>query len=150
MLQEEASRRRRFSGWTAWAVFAAISTAAVFLGHLGWSEYAHWRVAREAKQAAERRALFEQSSQGLQRNAVRQGLFDPHSAQFRNEQRIDGGYGWCGEVNAKNRLGAYVGFRRYVATVGQGKESAGPWFVRTADNYGADAFEDWWKLNCKP
>lgn len=37
-------------------------------------------------------------------------LFDPSSAQFRNT-RVKYGEKVCGEVNGKNRYGAYVGFR---------------------------------------
>ena len=40
-------------------------------------------------------------------------LFDPQSAEFRNEQTSNEG-SVCGEVNAKNRMGGYVGFSRYV------------------------------------
>ena len=40
-------------------------------------------------------------------------LFDPSSAQFRSLERgRDGAI--CGKVNAKNRLGAYVGFKDFV------------------------------------
>lgn len=39
---------------------------------------------------------------------VRSKLVDPDSAQFRNQS------GKCGEVNAKNRMGGYTGFKRYV------------------------------------
>lgn len=39
---------------------------------------------------------------------VRDALLDPSSAQFRNQN------GNCGEVNAKNRMGGYIGFNRYV------------------------------------
>jgi hypothetical protein len=41
-------------------------------------------------------------------------LKDPGSAQFRNE-RIDPTGALCGEVNAKNAMGAYVGFKKYVS-----------------------------------
>lgn len=44
------------------------------------------------------------------RDAVRARLKDPDSAQFRNQA------GWCGEVNAKNSLGGYVGYRRFIAS----------------------------------
>ena len=40
--------------------------------------------------------------------AVKSQLFDPSSAQFRNQK------GNCGEVNSKNKFGGYVGFNRYV------------------------------------
>lgn len=51
---------------------------------------------------------------------VKRKLVDPDSAQFRMHfPAARGGEGvWCGEVNAKNRLGGMVGFRRYVATIG--------------------------------
>jgi hypothetical protein len=50
-------------------------------------------------------------------------LFDPHSAQFRNllyrKSSID--ERWCGEINAKNRYGGYVGWKRFrVDIVGSG------------------------------
>ena len=43
---------------------------------------------------------------------------DPSSAQFRNvklQPYLDG-YVICGEVNAKNSYGAYVGYTRFVAS----------------------------------
>ncbi|MDH1858836.1 hypothetical protein N5D44_11095 [Acinetobacter junii] len=40
--------------------------------------------------------------------AVKSQLFDPSSAQFRNQK------GNCGEVNSKNKFGGYVGFNRYI------------------------------------
>lgn len=44
------------------------------------------------------------------RTLVVERLSDPQSAQFRNEV-IYGGTIVCGEVNARNRMGGYVGFR---------------------------------------
>ena len=44
------------------------------------------------------------------------GLFDPFSAHFRNERTYrlsNGQYAQCGEVNAKNRFGAYVGWKPF-------------------------------------
>ncbi len=55
------------------------------------------------------------------RDQVTQDFLDPESARFRNERavrRADGIY-VCGEVNGKNSLGAYVGYKHYWATVGQ-------------------------------
>jgi hypothetical protein len=45
-------------------------------------------------------------------------LFDPSAAQFRNLFVSERGAVrvLCGEVNGKNRMGAYVGFRRFYAT----------------------------------
>lgn len=46
------------------------------------------------------------------RAAVSEKLSDPSSAQFRNERSKEGGW-VCGEVNAKNAFGGYIGFKRY-------------------------------------
>ena len=43
-------------------------------------------------------------------------LSDPDSARFRNMgvyEKPLGGFVVCGEVNGKNRLGGYVGYRRF-------------------------------------
>jgi len=49
------------------------------------------------------------------REAVARTLIDPDSARFRNVESRDGTV--CGEVNGKNRMGAYTGYVRfYVAT----------------------------------
>ncbi|MYN42698.1 hypothetical protein GTP55_25470 [Duganella sp. FT109W] len=48
------------------------------------------------------------------RQLVADKLNDPLSAQFRNDRLID--YNWhCGEVNGKNAMGGYVGFRRFIS-----------------------------------
>jgi hypothetical protein len=49
----------------------------------------------------------------LVRGWVADTLKDPDSARFRNQKSV------CGEVNAKNSYGGYVGFRRFIA-VGKG------------------------------
>lgn len=43
-------------------------------------------------------------------------LIDPSSAQFRRVEvsRRPGGDRVCGEINGKNRMGAYAGFTRFV------------------------------------
>lgn len=43
-------------------------------------------------------------------------LKDPESAQFRNEHYGSDGEYLCGEVNSKNGMGGYVGFRRFIST----------------------------------
>ena len=49
--------------------------------------------------------------------ATMTSLYDPDSAQFRNLRNVSKGQEpiICGEVNAKNRLGGYVGYRRFLA-----------------------------------
>lgn len=39
---------------------------------------------------------------------ARRNLFDPEAAKFRNIK------GNCGEINAKNKMGGYTGFRRFI------------------------------------
>lgn len=60
----------------------------------------------EATQKAEQdkeRAQIEVAAQ-----KVKDNLIDSDSAKFRNQK------GNCGEVNAKNRMGGYTGFSRYI------------------------------------
>jgi len=45
--------------------------------------------------------------------AVAAGLADPEAARFRNIRKVESGF--CGEVNGKNRFGAYVGFEPFYA-----------------------------------
>lgn len=50
----------------------------------------------------------------LAQETVRGTLVDPGSAQFQKVEIFRGGDVVCGEVNAKNRLGGYVGRRGFV------------------------------------
>ncbi len=69
--------------------------------------------------------------------AVRSGMKDPGSAQFRNvvhyhgvaltpkgDKVSMGVHSACGQVNAKNSFGAYVGFVDFVASEVEGKVAA--------------------------
>ena len=49
-------------------------------------------------------------------NKVRMALTDPESAQFRNFRTNASTGVSCGEVNAKNKLGGYVGFKKFLAS----------------------------------
>lgn len=53
------------------------------------------------------------------RKTVETILKDPASAQYSNETVSKDGAVVCGEVNSKNSLGGYVGFKRYLT---RGKE----------------------------
>lgn len=55
------------------------------------------------------------------RKVVAPLLFDASSAQFRN-LRAKGDF-LCGEVNGKNRFGAYVGFRPFASVPEHGPSS---------------------------
>ena len=49
------------------------------------------------------------------RAPLRSMLFDPGSAQFMNEVNLKESV-LCGEVNAKNKMGGYVGFKKFIRT----------------------------------
>jgi hypothetical protein len=56
------------------------------------------------------------TSEGGHKEVVKYRLNDPDSAQFRNPyQSTRDKSVWCGEVNARNRLGGMVGYTRYIA-----------------------------------
>ncbi|WP_374347735.1 hypothetical protein [Chitinimonas sp.] len=51
----------------------------------------------------------------LQKLAILGILNDPQSAMFRNVfQSKSPPHAWCGEVNARNRMGGMIGFTRYI------------------------------------
>lgn len=69
------------------------------------------------------------------RSIVISGFADPNSAQFRNEALSKEGF-YCGEVNAKNKMGGYVGFKRVLVRVAGGgglMEGYGPIGVKDLD-----------------
>lgn len=68
------------------------------------------------------------------RSIVRGELLDPNSAEFRNERiskdlKFNEDY-YCGEMNAKNRMGGYIGFKRVLVKAKDGSsvmEDHGTW-----------------------
>lgn len=80
------------------------------------------------------------------RASVEHPLKDPGSAQYRNDRVVTNAMGlshYCGEINAKNSLGGYTGFRRFIAS----KTSVT--FEREDDpEIVSRAFEDFWANNC--
>jgi hypothetical protein len=53
------------------------------------------------------------ASNAEQRVQITYDLKDPETVQFRNERRGKGDT-LCGEINAKNSIGEYIGFKRYI------------------------------------
>lgn len=53
--------------------------------------------------------LKEIKMQRMAREFVSANLKDPGSAEFRNQREF------CGEVNARNSLGGFTGFKRFIA-----------------------------------
>jgi hypothetical protein len=72
--------------------------------------------------------LFEDS-----RKEIADFLNDPRSAQWRMQAKHDLGadrVGVCGEVNARNRMGGYVGFTRFVVEWARANEKAAAIAIR--------------------
>jgi hypothetical protein len=51
-------------------------------------------------------------------NQVRVALVDPESARFQDVRAYPETNGGCGLVNARNRMGGYTGFTRFIALSG--------------------------------
>lgn len=62
---------------------------------------------------------IDQYSLFVARDAVRSKLTDPDSALFRNEIMLGGILSGivCGEVNAKNKMGGYVGYTEFFVVI---------------------------------
>lgn len=81
-------------------IVIAFGISCALVGALSWPHLSH---------------LLNQPSRPHQA-AVTRHLVDPSSAQFRNVHMSHTGVLYCGEVNSRNRLGGYTGFRRYMLT----------------------------------
>jgi hypothetical protein len=71
---------------------------------------------------------------------VREKIRDPASAQFRN-QFIGKGGAPCGEVNAKDAFGAYLGYQRYISVARE--------LTMLAQDMPAEEFEESWREMCR-
>ena len=71
---------------------------------------------------------------------VREKIREPASAQFRN-QFIGKGGAPCGEVNAKDAFGAYLGYQRYISVARE--------LTMLAQDMPHDEFEESWREMCK-
>jgi hypothetical protein len=82
--------------------------------------------------------------------AMRQFLYDPDAAQFRNiKQPGDSPLTWCGEVNGKNRFGGRVGFQRFVVLADPRRPKSVEDATIFVDGDDAnDGFEGRWGVYC--
>lgn len=96
------------------------------------------------------------SPAGLQADYVKLFLNDPDSVQFRDvEQSTREKTAWCGELNARNRMGGMVGFARYIivlpedarSTLNHDRETAR--LLASFHTEGASGFESKWGLWCE-
>ena len=102
--------------------------------------------------AAKKQAESEEDSLGVRstqimwvtrtKNGVESRLKDPDSANFKDVRFYSGGPSpaVCGQVNAKNSFGGYMGFRRFI---GSGEEA-----VFLEDEVAANEFADAWNTLC--
>jgi hypothetical protein len=60
-------------------------------------------------------SLIRSSALAAARAPLVSSLHDPSSVQFRNELKLTRAGVRCGEFNAKNGLGGYGGFRRFIS-----------------------------------
>lgn len=85
--------------------------------------------------------------------AVLGKLNDPDSAKFGKSFKSKRGEDfWCGEVNAKNRMGGYVGMTRYVAEARfeEGNDYSIVVFEDTAtSSQQGDLFNGRWRTYCE-
>lgn len=68
---------------------------------------------------------------------VKNDLIDPVSAQFKNQK------GFCGEVNSKNKMGGYVGFKKFIVL------SPTSVFFEDEINLSTKQFPNAWESICK-
>jgi hypothetical protein len=71
---------------------------------------------------------------------VKEKIREPASAQFRN-QFIGKGGAPCGEVNAKDAFGAYMGYQRYISVARE--------LTMLAQDLPPDEFEESWQEMCR-
>lgn len=89
------------------------------------------------------------SPEALSIAVVKSKLNDPDLAVFRNHQKAKrGGEGvWCGELNARNRMGGMVGFTKYVVAMEPDRNLAVLDQVHFDD--GNTEFRGKWSLMCE-
>lgn len=73
-------------------------------------------------------------------------LIDPESAKFRKVENRGGGV-WCGEINGKNRMGAYSGYNPFMATV-IGSDYAHAVILSEVDDITFKVYFDQYKADC--
>lgn len=97
-MQQRSIHPKRKSDWSVWRTLAAL----VIIGFwIGLAVYGRLQVIH----------YFPTDSEQEAREFITALLTDPASAQFRDVR--DGGKCVIGEVNAKNRMGGYVGYASF-------------------------------------
>lgn len=90
-----------------------LAAAGAFGGSWAWQAYQQRQLAAQAEVARLAAEMEAKTPRGRARAALRRVLHDPESAQFSAERAGRQADVWCGIVNAKNRMGGFVGARRF-------------------------------------
>ncbi|WP_269533648.1 hypothetical protein [Chitinimonas sp. BJYL2] len=70
-------------------------------------------------------AYYTKTPRYLQKQLIVNSLNDPDSAEFRGVFQSSANKNtWCGEVNARNRMGGMTGFTRYIVRLPDGFEES--------------------------
>lgn len=81
---------------------------------------------------------------GKATKAAADALKDPSSAKFRHVVAMQENAGYCGEVNAKNSYGGYVGYRKFYVI---GTTDA---YFDDSDTETFSSFPTMWAKYCEP
>jgi hypothetical protein len=84
------------------------------------------------------------SGMGKATKAAAEALKDPASAKFRHVVSMQENAGYCGEVNAKNSYGGYVGYRKFYVI---GTTDA---YFDNTDTEAFSSFPTMWEKYCIP
>lgn len=97
-------------------------------------------VAACGKTAAQKQQEEVMTLTSLGEKYVKEKIRDPGSAQFRN-QFIGKGGAPCGEVNAKDAFGTYIGYQRYISVARE--------LTLLAQDVAPAEFEESWRELCR-
>jgi hypothetical protein len=92
------------------------------------------------KTAAEKQREEAATQTSLGEKYVKEKILEPNQAQFRNQVVGKGGAS-CGEVNAKDAFGAYIGYQRYISVARD--------LTLLAQDVSPAEFEQQWQQLCR-
>ena len=93
----------------------AVAAAALSAGGFALQKWQHQQTQKKAEELAE---TNKKAAVATAENTIRNMLKDPESANFRATKLFENGNA-CGEVNAKNSYGGYIGYAEW--TIIEGK-----------------------------
>lgn len=113
--------------------FCSLAHAATSVGAFDCGQIKEKKVRASCEQAAKKAAPVDQKAADqkkfveVAKNSIAKKMLDPSSVQFRNLTYVESAlhkegepvrHGLCGEVNAKNSYGGYVGFKLFYVDAG--------------------------------